>query len=241
MIYSMDCHHLPEKLVNALMRTASTKSGLPLTGVAYNLAAIALVILVLALGIAYVIDQKGRTDPAPPPDRADTTLISQTVAGRELAIPQTWFRTSEAVQEGFSQQVELKFALTFERAKSVTLFDVTLLPLTRARASSALLDTVYVHQFQGALLQTVPGLVGKTLKPADGYAGEVVWYDALAPQPFVAKCSTAPTPERASRCVRTVHLSSGLAAIVSFNEAALTHWREFDSQMALWLDQIGAL
>jgi hypothetical protein len=223
------------------MHPASTKSGSSHTGVAYNLAAIALIILIISLGLAYLIDQIGRKDTATTPDRADTALKTQTVGGRELAIPQTWFRTANEIEEGFSQQVELKFALQFERAKSQTLVDVTLLPLTRARASSALLDTVYVHQFQGALLQTVPGLVGKTLKPADGYAGEVVWYDALASQPFVAKCSTAPTPERPSRCVRTVHLPSGLAAIVSFNEAALTHWREFDSQMALWLDQIGAL
>lgn len=223
------------------MHTASTKPGPSRPGVAYNLAAIALVILLLALSAAYLIDRAGRTDTSRLPDRADASRITQTVAGRELTIPQTWLRAGEAPEQGFSQQVDLKFALNFERTKSATLVDVTLLPLTRARASSVLLDTVYVHQFQGALLQTVPGLVGKTLKPADGYAGEVVWYDALAPRPFVAKCSTAPSPERPNRCVRTVHLPSGLAAIVSFNEAALTHWREFDSQMALWLDQIGAL
>lgn len=223
------------------MHTASTRSGPSHAGVAYNLAAIALIILVAAIGLAYALDQMGRNDTAQTPDRADSSRIIQTVGGRELAIPKTWFRTGQDTHEGFVQQVDLKFALNFERTKSATLIDVTLLPLTRARASSALLDTVYVHQFQGALLQTVPGLVGKTLKPADGYAGEVVWYDALASRPFVAKCSTAPTPARPSRCVRTVHLSSGLAAIVSFNEAALTHWREFDSQMAPWLEQIGAL
>lgn len=223
------------------MPPASTNPGPSTTAVAYNLATIALIILLAALGAAYLLDQKGRTDTEPTPSRADTALITQTVAGRELTIPKTWFRTKDAVQEGFAQQIELRFALNFEHAKGTTLVDVTLLPLTRARASSTLLDTVYVHQFQGALLQTVPGLVGKTLKPADGYAGEVVWYDALAAQPFVAKCSTALTAERSDRCVRTVHLPSGLAAIVSFDVAALTHWREFDSQMAQWLGQIGAL
>ena len=109
------------------------------------------------------------------------------------------------------------------------------------RASSGLLDAVYLHQFEDGTIGGVPGLVGKRLMSRDGYAGESVWYDALSPDPFVAKCLDPISDTTAGRCVRTVQLPSGLAAIYTFDATALPYWRQFDSAMADWLEHAGAI
>src|SRR5690606_9834783 len=120
--------------------------------------------------------------------------------------------------------------------------DVTLLPRSRVRPSAALLDGVYLHQFAEGQLSGGPvGLVGKPLKGGEGYAGEVVWYDALAADPFVAKCSKPVAAATEGQCLRTVYLAPGIAAIYAFPDGALAGWRAFDVEMGKRLRGIGAL
>src|SRR5690606_36522236 len=97
------------------------------------------------------------------------------------------------------------------------------------------------HQYDEGMKDGVPGLVGKPLKAAEGYSGETVWYDPLSPAPFVAKCASGVTPDKPDRCLRTIHLRTGIAAVLSFDATALAGWRNFDEELALWLGQIGAL
>ncbi|ODT67837.1 MAG: hypothetical protein ABS75_22600 [Pelagibacterium sp. SCN 63-23] len=208
---------------------------------AYNLAGIAVLALVLAVGLAYFIDQAGRSSRPALPALTDGDPLIQTIAGRELAIPASWFRYGEQMKAGFATQVDLTFALDLAGGQVATPVEVMLVPRGRARASSTLLDAVYLHQFDEGTIGGVPGLVGKPLLPAEGYSGETVWYDALSPNPFVAKCMSPVEPKRPGQCLRTVHLPSGLAALISFEATALPFWRRFDDEMALWLGQIGAL
>ena len=200
---------------------------------AQSLALIALGVLLLAVGAAYLVDQTSRPGLRTAAALSDGNPIVQTVGARELTIPQNWFRFGEQMQTGFVSQVDLSIRLA---AGPV---DVTLVPRSRAKASSELLDSVYVHQFAQGTLSGVPGLIGQALG-GSGYAGEVLWYDALAPQPFVAKCIAPVEVDTASRCVRTVQLNSGLAAIYSFDATMLPAWRDFDGEIAQWLEKIGA-
>jgi hypothetical protein len=199
-----------------------------------NLLGIGLGVMLAALGAAYLVDRLGNSDTARVPAIDDGSVIMQTVGGRELTVPESWFRFGEQMQSGFVSQVDLTVRLPLGRV------DVTLLPRSRAKTSSELLDTVYVHQFKPGQASGVPGLVGQRLEDRDGYKGETVWYDALAPRPFVAKCMASVSPGAPDKCIRTVHLASGLAAVYSFEEGLLAGWREFDAEMARWLDRIGA-
>ncbi|MBB4051404.1 hypothetical protein GGR20_001040 [Devosia subaequoris] len=208
---------------------------------AYNLAGIALIVLLVAVGVAYLIDQTARNAQRPLPSLLDADPITQTVAGRELHIPTAWFRFGESITPGFVSQVDLVFALPLIAGQQPTLVEVTLISRGGARASSALLDAVYLHQFAENSVGGIPGLVGKPLLAIDGYADETVWYDPLSPAPFVAKCAAAPDPSRSDRCLRTIHLPNGLAAILSFDAEALVAWRQFDAELAQWLGKIGAL
>ncbi|KFL30845.1 hypothetical protein JP75_12705 [Devosia riboflavina] len=204
-----------------------------ISGLMQNLAGIALVVMLAALGVAYLVDEAGRSDGRKAPSLEDGEALVQTVGGRELTIPKNWFRFGEQMQSGFVGQVDLSVELPLGRV------DVTLLPRSRAKSSSELLDSVYVHQFAKGTETGVPGLIGQKLE-GNGYAGEVIWYDALAPKPFVAKCIDAIEADAPDKCVRTVHLASGLAAIYSFDETLLPAWRDFDAEMGQWLERIGA-
>lgn len=220
---------------------STTGPAQPRHGLAYNLAGITLLVLLVAVGLAYLIDRANQSADAVRPALGDSEIVQQTVAGRELDIPSSWFRYGEQIKSGFASQVDLQVLLQLEQDASPLPVGVTLLPRSRARASSALLDAVYLHQFEEGTTGGIPGLVGKSLMDRDGYAGETVWYDPLTPAPFVAKCAAAVLPGQPDQCLRTIHLQSGLAAVLSFDASALPSWRNFDRELALWLGQIGAL
>lgn len=217
-------------------RPAETRGAL-----VYNLAGIAVLVLLVVVGLAYLVDRAGQTPARALPALGDGNNVQQNVAGRDLEIPTAWFRYGEQLKPGFASQVDLQFMLELDPDIASVPVGVTLLPRSRTRASSALLDAVYLHQFEDGTIGGVPGLVGKALAARDGYAGETVWYDPLSPGPFVAKCAQAVEPGRPEQCLRIVHLQSGLAAMLNFGAEALPYWRGFDQELALWLDQIGAL
>ena len=208
---------------------------------AYNLAGIAVLVLLAAVGLAYAIDQAGRNSRPSPAQLSDGDAVVQTVAGNDLSIPMKWFRFGEDIKPGFASQVDMAFELDLEGLEEPVTVDVTLLPRSGARASGALLDAVYLHQFADETEGGIPGLVGKPLLASEGYAGETVWYDPLSPAPFVAKCAVAAEPDRPGRCLRTIHLRNELAVVLSFDADALTAWKHFDEELALWLGRIGAL
>lgn len=206
----------------------------------YNLAGIAVLVLLMAVGMAYLIDNMGRSSRPALPTLEDADPIQQTISGRELTIPSAWFRYGEQIRDGFTSQIDLRVMFTPDPAAEPLAVDITLLPRSRARASSNLLDRVYLHQFGEDTLSGVPGLVGKPMQSANGYAGESVWYDALSPNPFVAKCVEPVAPDGVAQCVRTVYLPSGIAALYTFDATILQSWRQFDSEMERWLAPIGA-
>ena len=205
----------------------------------YNLAAILLILILAGVGAAYVIDGLGRYA------RHATEVSGQTLprafGGRTLMIPREWFRYEEQEVEGFAKQIDLRLQLPLGADGASEVVDVTLVPRSRVRPSASLLDGVYLHQFATEQLATIPGLVGKPLRPDDGYAGEVVWYDPVSPAPFVAKCSTPVDAGAPQSCLRMVYLGPGMAAIYGFSADVLPQWRQFDPILEDRLKQIGAL
>jgi hypothetical protein len=220
-----------------VMRTSTAPPGAS-PSLGFNLAGIAVLVLLLAVAVAYVVDILGKNSRTPPPDLADRSTVAIAVGGKELTIPASWFRYGEQLRGGFVNEIDLHVALG--AAGGAIPVDVTLLPRSRVRPSNILLDGVYLHQFGDDTLSGVPGLVGKPLHDGDGFSGENVWYDALSSNPFVAKCMAPVGEGEPSRCLRTVFLPSGIAAVYAFDSTALQSWRQFDGEMQKWLGQIGA-
>lgn len=204
--------------------------------IGFNLAVIVLVVLLAGLGFAYAIN--GASHAQRQPDLGD---VSRTLGGRELTIPAKWLREDAERSEGFAKQVEMGLRLPLGPEAALRDVDITLLPRSRARPSSSLLDGVYLHQFMPEELSGPPGLIGKPLIAGDGYANETVWYDALSAAPFVAKCIAPVLDGQPGRCIRTVYLGPGIAAVYSFDEDVLDNWRAFDAAVQPSLKQIGAL
>ncbi|MBU1305520.1 MAG: hypothetical protein KKF33_08370 [Alphaproteobacteria bacterium] len=206
--------------------------------VGFNLAAIAALIALAAIALAYAIDAAGRTAKSPAMPGDGETLV-RTIGGKDLDIPVSWFRYAEQRVEGFAKQVDLQLALPLGTAGSLMPVEVTILPRSRVRPSARLLDGVYLHQFQTDQIEGPPGLVGKPLVIGEGLRGETVWYDPISPDPFVAKCIPAVADGLATRCLRTVNLGPGLAAVYAFSADALQNWRQFDPVMLATLARIG--
>ena len=213
----------------------------PHQNLGFNLAAIAVLMALLGLGGAYLLDGAGRSARTQPHRLDAETTLTRTLGGADLEIPRSWFRYEEQRIEGFAKEIDLRLELPLADNSNLIAVDVTLLPRSRVRPSASLLDGVYLHQFVPEQLSGPPGLVGKPLKPTEGYADETVWYDPLSAEPFVTKCSSAISGKSGGQCLRTVYLGPGIAAIYAFPEAALMHWRDFDPMLGDRLKQIGAL
>jgi hypothetical protein len=204
--------------------------------IAFNLGAIALILAVAGLGLAYAIDAAGRAG------REDLTgAVSRTLGGRELTVPKAWLREDAERSAGFAKQVDIGLVLPLGPEAATREIGITLVPRSRARPSASLLDGVYLHQFMPEQLNGPPGLIGKPLMPIEGYENETVWYDAISAAPFVAKCIAPVLEGQPGRCIRTVYLGTGVAAIYSFDEDVLASWRLFDAAVQPSLRQIGAL
>ncbi len=203
---------------------------------AFNLGAIAVLAALAGLGFAYAIDAAGRTL-----EDGAAGAVSRTLGGRELTIPAAWLREDADRTEGFAKQVEIGLTLPLGPGATPREIDITLLPRSRVRSSSSLLDGVYLHQFMPEQLAGPPGLIGKPLTAAEGYANETVWYDAISAAPFVAKCSAPVVAGAPGRCIRMVYLGPGIGAVYSFDDDVLSNWRRFDGELEPALTRIGAL
>ncbi len=208
---------------------------------AFNLAAIAALVALVAVGAAYVVDDLRHRTPQHTEPRAAGPTIEKTVGGQKLAIPPAWFRFEDQRQPGFAERVDLLFALPLGPDGAMTEVEVTLTPRSRARPSARLLDAVYLHKFRPEQVTGPPGLVGKPLRGTDGFQNETVWYDPLATNPFVAKCMASPATGEPDSCLRTAYVGEHVAATYVFDATVLASWKRFDGEADRWLARIGGL
>lgn len=208
--------------------------------IGFNVAAIMLALALCGVALAYAIDAAGRGSRQPAHRSDGDITLTRTIGGRDLEIPRSWFRHAEQRVEGFAKQIDLQLTVPLGPQGEAREVEVTLLPRSRVRSSAYLLDGVYLHQFLPQQLSGPPGLVGKPLAGKDGFEGETVWYDPLSADPFVAKCSVSVTTGAEGRCLRTVHLGPGIAAIYAFGADLLPSWRGFDAKVQQLLKEVGA-
>ena len=212
----------------------------PSHSVGFNLAAIAALVALVAIALAYAVDAAGRSTGTSPHRGDDEVTLTRTIGGKDLEIPLSWFRYSEQRVEGFAKQIDLQLMLPLGKGAALTPVEVTLMPRSRVRPSASLLDGVYLHQFQTVEMNDGPaGLIGKPMEQRDGFAGETIWYDPLSPDPFVAKCAAPVATGTTARCLRAVYLGPGLAAVYAFSGDVLENWKRFDPEIRALLRKIG--
>lgn len=204
-----------------------------------NLVMLALIVVLVALGAAYGIDALSRASASSAADDRPELRVPVNVAGVALEVPETAIRSGHQPGSAFADRLDLRITLSLAEDTAIPL-DLTLVPKARARASAALLDSVYLSHFTAEEKRGVPGLIGKPLKGGDGYDGETVWYDPISIDPFTAKCAPPIAEGYDGDCMQVLVLDSGLSAILGFPEAALKHWRLFDAPLLAVLKDLGA-
>lgn len=216
-------------MVNGAMSSITRSPARADPGVtAYRLALLALVCVLLGLGAAYGISALAKARGAAAPEPALLVTHHKTVGAQRYSVPAALLRGPGQRQDGFAERMDLAMALPLGPDGRMSEIAIAIVPRARVRTSAHLLDTVYVHQFGPEHIQGPSGLVGKPLRQEAGYGGETVWYDPLSPNPFVAKCME-PLGMDGRTCLRTLLLSDRNAAILSFEPAALAHWRRMDA------------
>jgi len=208
--------------------------------VGFNLGVIALFATLLGLTVAYLISGAERGHAAAAGQSPQ--LVIRTLGGTTLEIPAGWMAgDDDQSATGFARQVDLTLSLPLGPDGATRSIDVTLTQRSRVRPSASLLDGVYLHEFGQQQLAGPPGLIGKPMAAGDGYDNETVWYDPIAPSPFVAKCQAPIADGQPGKCLRTVYLGSGIAAVYGFDDDILVNWKKFDAELHPLLSQIGAV
>jgi len=207
--------------------------------VGFNLGVIALFTALLGLGAAYLISG---AEHGAPGGGAPARLVTRTLGGTTLEIPIGWMNgNDDQGAASFAKQVDLTLTIPLGPDGAMRSIDVTLTQRSRVRPSASLLDGVYLHEFGQQQLAGPPGLIGKPMAAGDGYDNETVWYDPIAPSPFVAKCQAPIADGQPGKCLRTVYLGSGIAAVYGFDDDILVNWKKFDAELHPLLSQIGAV
>jgi len=206
---------------------------------AFNLAAIALLLALIGLGFAYLLAAAARRDQTIIASTWSKPVVHKNLAGAQLTIPASWMRRPLGRDGDIVEQVDLKVNLRFAPGAQPFPVKLRLVALAKGQPSSYLLDAVYVRQFSSLQEQGAPGLVGKPLKPVEGFQNETVWYDPLSPNPFVAKCLSENANGSKASCLRTVQLTSKLALVYRFDADLLIYWKNFDATVRPILLQIG--
>lgn len=201
----------------------------------FNLAAIAVAVGLVGVALAYLINSAAHQKPT-----EDHGMVARSLGAIRLTIPAAWV-TDPATTANFAKEVDLELNLPLGPDGAMRQVDVTLTERSRVTPSASLLDGVYLHEFTADQLTGPPGLIGKPLTSEQGFENETVWYDPITSSPFAAKCATPIAPGEPSRCLRTVYLSSGIAAVYGFDADVLGNWRKFDAELHPLLNRIGAI
>lgn len=186
------------------------------------------------------------------------TLIVRRLPGQTLYLPQNFIRHADHRKDGFDHRLDL--AMTWPDlagfgdsrrfsfagiSKDKPLILMSVQPVAQQPDGVTLLNTVYVHEFSGDTLYGPAGLVGKKLRDPGPFASEIVWYDPLPKNPFVAKCDdidimdqdskTLPpkalldaTTLQSSYCSRTLQVTDALSVAYRFPAHLLSERREMD-------------
>lgn len=204
--------------------------------IGFNLGVIALLVALFGLAVGYLVSAAARTHAT----SQGAGIVARSLGGAALTIPTAWL-TDAADGQSFSKQIDLTVSLPLGPDGAMRRIDITLTQRSRVLPSARLLDGVYLHEFTADQLAGPPGLIGKPLRAQEGYENETVWYDPINVSPFVAKCAAPVAPGASARCLRTVYLGPGIAAIYGFDQDVLGNWRRFDAEMHPLLDRIGAV
>ncbi|VAW21626.1 hypothetical protein MNBD_ALPHA11-743 [hydrothermal vent metagenome] len=211
----------------------------PFPAMAFNLAALALILLMAGLGIAYWLNGFASTRTQITSSVYAAPIVTKTLANTNMQIPQIWLNILTQSTQKDVQAVDLTLKISVADQEQSIPINLRISEASQAEPSAYLLDSVYVLRFSKTQIGGFKGLVGKPLKAQDGYESETVWYEPISDNPFVAKCIDFEGSKSALNCLRTIRLNSQLSATYQFAQSELEYWRQLDGAIIPLMRQIG--
>jgi len=211
----------------------------PFSSLGFNLAALALILAMTGIGIAYWLNDYTPTVIENVPSVYEPPLVVKTLNNSTMQIPDSWLNIlTQNIQENV-QTIDLVLKISIAEQEEPTPFNLRISEAIRAEPSTNLLDSVYVLRFSQEQIGGINGLVGKPLRAEDGYNSETIWYEPISDNPFVAKCIDLEASGTALNCLRTIRLNSQLSATYQFAQNQLEYWHMMDDAILPLMAQIG--
>jgi hypothetical protein len=171
----------------------------------------------------------------------DRTPVHLFVAGRALTIPANMIRFAVERQSGATDRVDLLLhwpeldgfseqnATVFRDIEpTAPLIFVTIIGRDADYGTTGWLDRIYTRYFSDDAWAGPDGLVGVRLAEDSGYAGEDLFFQPDAREPFVTRCTAAGNAEMPSTCMREILIGDTLIARYRFNKTLLGEWEKID-------------
>jgi hypothetical protein len=172
--------------------------------------------------------------------------LHKTIGSMSFTLPALYIRSQGLLSEHFGDQVVLGVKwpdfqpiLSAERA----FFDdldhlyITLAPVQTGEDTTERLNSVYKKVLMPDVMAGPLGLKAHKLDPRAGYDQTILYYDPVAPVPFVALCTLA-DQHIPGQCMRTIHLSSGVAITYRFRPDLLKDWSRLDDSIFKFLTRL---
>jgi hypothetical protein len=171
-------------------------------------------------------------------DRAPVHLL---IGGTPLVVPANMIRFAAERQTGASERVDLLLhwpeldGFSEQNAEifrdidpTAPLIFLTIIPRDADYGTTGWLDRIYTRYFSDDAWAGPDGLVGVRLAEDSGYAGEELFFQPDAAEPFVTRCTPEGNAEMPSTCMREILLGDTLIARYRFNRTLLGEWERID-------------
>jgi hypothetical protein len=171
----------------------------------------------------------------------DRTPVNLFIAATGITVPANMIRFAAERQSGSTDRVDLLLhwpgldgfseqnAEVFrDIAPTAPLIFVTIIGRDADYGTTGWLDRIYTRYFSDDAWAGPDGLVGVRLAEDSGYAGEELFFQPDASEPFVTRCTPEGNAEMPSTCMREILIGETLIARYRFNKTLLGEWEMID-------------
>ena len=183
---------------------------------------------------------------------SDSTTISEIVISNDvLNIPSNAIRYSAQRYSGTQSRLEVYLhwpslsgyteALREEfnnSGETTNLVFLTIEPRTMSHDMSGRIQPIYARFFDGPHESGGFGLIRQPLSAEGGYIDEDLYYEAVSPYPFAARCVRPDSKISTPFCIRDIHVGQELMLTYRFHTKFLGNWMALERGIRQWMEMV---
>ncbi len=134
---------------------------------------------------------------------------------------------TEALREEFNNSGE-----------TTNLIFLTIERRTMSNDMSGRIQPIYAKFFEGGYENGGQGLIRQPLSAEGGYIDEDLYYEAVSPYPFAARCVREDSKTSTPFCLRDIHVGQELMLTYRFHKKFLVDWMALEQGVRQWMKQV---